>query len=115
VRVTEIADRVLVRNRAPSNWPRESVEEGNHQLDGDQTLDILIGFAMVHVSMQGSEMNEYDREELIKMDFLRYRHVFICLLLAILAGCTQQQNSQDLKEQTAQASAHASKYWSESL
>jgi len=92
----------LVRNRAPTNWPRESVEDGNHQLDGDQTLDILLGFAMVHVSMQGLEMN---RKELIKMDFLRYRHVFICLLLAILAGCTQQQNSQDLKEQTAQATA----------
>ena len=61
VRVTEIADRVLVRNRAPANWPRESVEDGNHQLDGDQTLDILLGFAMVHVSMQGLEMNELER------------------------------------------------------
>jgi hypothetical protein len=39
------------------------------------------------------------------MDFLRYRNVFTILLLAALAGCTQQQNSQDLKEQTAQATA----------
>jgi len=43
--------------------------------------------------------------ELIKMAFLRCRHVFIVLLLATLAGCTQQQRSQDLKEQTAQATA----------
>jgi DNA uptake protein ComE-like DNA-binding protein len=41
----------------------------------------------------------------IKMDTLKYRHVFIPLLLAALAGCTQQQNSQDLKEKTAQATA----------
>jgi hypothetical protein len=38
---------------APANWPRESVEDGNDQLDGDQTLEILLGFAMVHVSIQG--------------------------------------------------------------
>src|SRR5258708_29346551 len=40
-----------------------------------------------------------------KRAFLRYRNVFTILLLAALAGCTQQQNSQDLKEQTAQARA----------
>jgi len=34
---------------------------------------------------------------LIKMDFLGYRHVPTILLLAALVGCTQQQNSQDLK------------------
>jgi competence protein ComEA len=39
------------------------------------------------------------------MDSLRYRHVFIVLLLAAFAGCTQQRNSQDLKERTAQATA----------
>jgi len=39
------------------------------------------------------------------MDFLTYRHVFIILLLAVFAGCTQQKNSEDLKEQTAQATA----------
>jgi DNA uptake protein ComE-like DNA-binding protein len=39
------------------------------------------------------------------MDFLRYRHVSTILLLARLAGCTQHQNSQDLKEKTAQATA----------
>jgi competence protein ComEA len=39
------------------------------------------------------------------MDFLTYRHGFIILLLAVLAGCTQQKNSEDLKEQTAQATA----------
>ena len=50
-------------------------------------------------------MIEYNGKELIKMDFLRYRHVFICLLLAMLVGCAQQQSSRDLKEQTAQATA----------
>lgn len=39
------------------------------------------------------------------MDFLRYRHVPMILLLAALAGCTQPQNSQELKEKTAQATA----------
>src|ERR1700687_250939 len=39
------------------------------------------------------------------MDFLRYRQVPTILLLAALAGCTQPQNSQDLKEKTAQATA----------
>jgi hypothetical protein len=51
VRATEMAGRVLVRSRAPANWPRESVEDSNDQLDGDQTLDILLGFATVHVSI----------------------------------------------------------------
>jgi competence protein ComEA len=41
------------------------------------------------------------------MDFFRYRHVFMLLLLAMLVGCTQQQSSQDLKEQAAQATADA--------
>jgi Helix-hairpin-helix motif len=44
-------------------------------------------------------------KRLIKMDFLRYRHVPTILLLAALAGCTQPQNPQDLKEKTAQATA----------
>ena len=39
------------------------------------------------------------------MDFLRYRHVPTILLLALLAGCTPQQNPQDLKEKTAQETA----------
>ena len=39
------------------------------------------------------------------MDFLRYRHVSTILLLIALAGCTQQQNTQELKEKTAQATA----------
>ena len=39
------------------------------------------------------------------MHFLAYRQVSIILLLAALAGCTQQQKSQDLKERTAQATA----------
>jgi len=39
------------------------------------------------------------------MDILRYRHVFTILLLAALAGCTQQQNTRELKEKTAQATA----------
>jgi DNA uptake protein ComE-like DNA-binding protein len=39
------------------------------------------------------------------MDFPRYWRVSAILLLAGLAGCTQQQNTQDLKEKTAQATA----------
>jgi len=39
------------------------------------------------------------------VDFQRYRRVFVVLLLAMLVGCTQQQSSKDLKEQTAQATA----------
>jgi DNA uptake protein ComE-like DNA-binding protein len=39
------------------------------------------------------------------MDFFRFRQFFLVLLLVSLAGCTQQQSSQDLKEQTAQATA----------
>ena len=50
-------------------------------------------------------MSEYNGKDLIKMHFLRYRYVFIPLLLAMLVGCTQQQSSRDLKEQTAQATA----------
>jgi hypothetical protein len=38
---------------------RESVEDDNDQLDGDQTLDILLGFAMVRVSIPGMGMSEY--------------------------------------------------------
>jgi competence protein ComEA len=40
-----------------------------------------------------------------KMNFLRHQHVPTILLLAAFAGCTQRQNSQDLKEKTAQATA----------
>jgi hypothetical protein len=47
VRATEMANRDLVRNQAPANWPRESVEDGNDQLN-DVTLDIGFGCAMVH-------------------------------------------------------------------
>ncbi len=39
------------------------------------------------------------------MDFLRYGRVPTLLLLAALTGCSQPQNSQDLKEKTAQATA----------
>jgi DNA uptake protein ComE-like DNA-binding protein len=39
------------------------------------------------------------------MGFLKFWMVSIALLLVTLVGCTQQQNSQDLKEQTAQATA----------
>jgi competence protein ComEA len=41
------------------------------------------------------------------MDYLRFPRVFAILLLAVLAGCNQPQNSQDLKEKTAQATADA--------
>jgi DNA uptake protein ComE-like DNA-binding protein len=60
---------------------------------------------MVNVSIQVSDRSEYKGKELVKMDFLRYRRVFTLLLLGMLVGCTQQQSSQDLKEQTAQATA----------
>src|SRR5208282_4193705 len=40
-----------------------------------------------------------------QMKMLRYRHVPIILLLAGLAGCNQQQSTQELKEKTAQATA----------
>jgi competence protein ComEA len=39
------------------------------------------------------------------MNSLRYQHVPAILLLAALAGCTQRQDSQDLKEKTAEATA----------
>ena len=45
------------------------------------------------------------RKEGNQNNVLRYQNVFTVLLLAALAGCGQQQNSQDLKEQTAQATA----------
>jgi competence protein ComEA len=48
---------------------------------------------------------QHAAEKLIKMNLRRYRHIFTILPLAILLGCTQQQNSQDLKEHTAQATA----------
>ena len=39
----------------------------------------------------------------IKMDFFRHRQVLPILLLLALAGCTPQQNPQELKEKTARA------------
>jgi DNA uptake protein ComE-like DNA-binding protein len=53
----------------------------------------------------GLEYHPKQRKEVGQIDFLRYRHVFTILLLTALAGCTQQQNSRDLKEKTAQATA----------
>ena len=50
-------------------------------------------------------MSSKTAERRIKMDFLKYRHVPTIVLLAGLAGCTQPQNSQELKEKTAQATA----------
>ena len=50
-------------------------------------------------------MSSKTAERWIKMDLLRYRHVPTILLLAALAGCSQPQNSQELKEKTAQATA----------
>jgi len=57
-----MAGRVLVRNRAPVNSPRESVGDGNELLDGDQTLDILLGFAMVRLSAPGLRTIEYRQD-----------------------------------------------------
>jgi len=39
------------------------------------------------------------------MQMLRCRHVPVVLLLAALAGCSQRQSTQELKEKTAQATA----------
>jgi DNA uptake protein ComE-like DNA-binding protein len=39
------------------------------------------------------------------MQIFRRRHLPAVLLLAALAGCSQQQNTQELKEKTAQATA----------
>jgi competence protein ComEA len=39
------------------------------------------------------------------MKRLRYRHVPVVFLLAVLVGCSQPQNTQELKEKTAQATA----------
>jgi competence protein ComEA len=39
------------------------------------------------------------------MNLVRYQLVPTILLLAAFAGCTQRQNSQDLKEKTAEATA----------
>ena len=54
---------------------------------------------------EGVRYHPSRRKDLMKMDFHTYRHVPAILLLAALAGCTQRQNSQDLKEKTAQATA----------
>ncbi|MFZ0780216.1 MAG: hypothetical protein WAM86_03700, partial [Candidatus Sulfotelmatobacter sp.] len=48
------------------------------------------------------------------MNLLKYRHVSTILLLAALAGCTQPQNTQELKEKTAQATAEV-KYDAEAV
>ena len=39
------------------------------------------------------------------MKIIRYRHIPVVFLLAALAGCSQQQSTQELKEKTAQATA----------
>ena len=39
------------------------------------------------------------------MDFIGFRHLPTFFLLAVLAGCTQQQSPQQLKEKTAEATA----------
>src|SRR6202030_710210 len=67
-----------------------------------RTLD---GFHHNHGQPNRPEISSKAAERLIEMDFLRYRHVPTILLLAALAGCTQPQNSQELKEKTAQATA----------
>ena len=77
-------------------WPRESVEDSSDELDGDQTLDCpprVRDGPRFHTGLR----YEWIQKELIKMDFLRYRHVFMLVLLAMLVGCYSQQGSQDLK------------------
>src|ERR1700682_6786778 len=54
---------------------------------------------------RGLRYHPRQRKGWSKMDLLRYPHVPPILLLAALAGCTQPQNSQELKEKTAQATA----------
>jgi DNA uptake protein ComE-like DNA-binding protein len=39
------------------------------------------------------------------MDFIRFRYLPTFFLLAVLAGCTQKQSPQELKEKTAEATA----------
>jgi DNA uptake protein ComE-like DNA-binding protein len=47
-------------------------------------------------------------KRLIKMNLRTFASAFLILLLAVLAGCTQQQqNTQDLKKQAADATAEA--------
>jgi DNA uptake protein ComE-like DNA-binding protein len=41
------------------------------------------------------------------MDFIRRQKIPVILLLAVLAGCTQQPTPQQLKEKTAEATATA--------
>jgi competence protein ComEA len=48
------------------------------------------------------------RKEVTQMNSLRNRHIVAVLLLAVLAGCTQQQQSpQAIREKTAEATAEA--------
>ena len=48
------------------------------------------------------------RKEVTQMNLLRNRHIVAVLLLAVLAGCTQQQQSpQAIREKTAEATAEA--------
>src|ERR1700716_349881 len=55
---------------------------------------------------RGLRYHPRQRKGWSKMDLLRYWHAPTMLLLAALAGCTQPpQNSQELKEKTAQATA----------
>src|SRR4030088_232265 len=54
---------------------------------------------------RGLRYHPRQRKGWSKMDLLRYPHVPPILLLVALAGCTQPQNSQELEEKTAQATA----------
>ncbi|PYX69743.1 MAG: hypothetical protein DMG72_20120 [Acidobacteria bacterium] len=91
-------------------------------MESFRLLTILVGVAMFYFlyerriggwspfpqNMANQRRLKYhprQQKEVNQMDFFRYRHVCTIVLLAALAGCTHQQNSQDLKEKTAQATA----------
>ncbi len=54
---------------------------------------------------QGRDIINHSGKRQATVQFLQYRPTYTILLLALLAGCTPQPNSQDLKERTAQATA----------
>lgn len=63
--------------------PRESVEDGNNQLDGDQTLDILLGFAMVHVSKSAQSSQDLKEQTAQANEILFHNENILVPLLKV--------------------------------
>src|SRR5258708_17212316 len=63
-----------------------------------------MAFVTEYANQAGRDVIQHEGKA-VKMELLRCPQVSTILLLAALAGCTQPQNSQDLKEKTAQATA----------